>query len=236
MCIRDRWVKEDMSNLWEFDLVGIFEEQESDPVYGGEEQAFMNHDYFEETRAYGKGTVGNYIVRVKNKNDNEKIAKEIDNMFANSFNETKTSTESAFSKMFAEQVGDIGFIMNSILSAVFFTMLLVTGNTMSQAVRERTSEFAVFKTIGYSDKTILTLILCESIVICIASMILGIFLSFMVFLGISGDLSAFVGDIAFEYSVILWALFAALLMAIVSGLPPAVGAMRLKVVDALRKG
>ena len=81
-------------------------------------------------------------------------------MFANSFNETKTSTESAFSKMFAEQVGDIGFIMNSILSAVFFTMLLVTGNTMSQAVRERTSEFAVFTTIGYSDKTILSLVSC----------------------------------------------------------------------------
>ena len=201
----------------------------------GDQQVFINHDYFEETRAWGKGTVGNYIVKVKNKSDNEKIAKEIDKMFANSFNETKTSTESAFSKMFAEQVGDIGFIMNSILSAVFFTMLLVTGNTMSQAVRERTSEFAVFKTIGYSDRTILSLVLCESIVICLVSMALGIILSFLVFLGISGDLSEFAGDIAFEYSVILWALVAALLMAMISGLPPAIGAMRLKVVDALRK-
>ena len=233
--IGDIWPKEDMTNLWEFDLVGIFEVNESDPVYGGDEQVFINHDYFEETRAWGKGTVGNYIVKVKNKSDNEKIAKEIDKMFANSFNETKTSTESAFSKMFAEQVGDIGFIMNSILSAVFFTMLLVTGNTMSQAVRERTSEFAVFKTIGYSDRTILSLVLCESIVICVVSMTLGIILSFLVFLGISGDLSEFAGDITFEYSVILWALVAALLMAMISGLPPAVGAMRLKVVDALRK-
>ncbi len=233
--IGDIWPKEDMTNLWEFDLVGIFEEEESDPVYGGEDQVFINHEYFEETRAWGKGTVGNYIVKVKDKSDNEKIAKEIDKMFANSFNETKTSTESAFSKMFAEQVGDIGFIMNSILSAVFFTMLLVTGNTMSQAVRERTSEFAVFKTVGYSDRTILSLVLCESIVICLLSMILGIILSFLVFLGISGDLSEFAGDIAFEYSVILWALVAALLMAMISGLPPALGAMRLKVVDALRK-
>ena len=114
-------------------------------------------------------------------------------------------------------------------------MLLVTGNTMSQAVRERTSEFAVFKTIGYSDKTILSLVLCESIVICLVSMALGIILSFLVFLGISGDLSEFAGDITFEYSVIFWALVAALLMAMISGLPPAVGAMRLKVVDALRK-
>ena len=156
-------------------------------------------------------------------------------MFANSFNETKTSTESAFSKMFAEQVGDIGFMMNSILSAVFFTMLLLTGNTMSQAVRERTSEFAVFKTVGYSDKVILALVLCESLTICVASMVLGIILSYMVFLAISADIQAFVEDIAFEFSVVSWALFTAVLMAIITGLPPAIGAMRLKVVDALRK-
>ena len=156
-------------------------------------------------------------------------------MFANSFNETKTSTESAFSKMFAEQVGDIGFIMNSILSAVFFTMLLVTGNTMSQAVRERTSEFAVFKTVGYSDKVILALVLSESVVICFISMIIGIILSFFVFLAFATDLSEFAGNVVFEYSVIAWAFIAALVMAMISGLPPAVGAMRLKVVDALRK-
>jgi len=233
--IADIWPKEDMTNLWEFDLVGIFEEKEDSAVYGGEEQVFINHSYFEETRAYGQGTVGNYIVKVKDKADNEKIAKEIDKMFANSFNETKTSTESAFSKMFAEQVGDIGFIMNSILSAVFFTMLLVTGNTMSQAVRERTSEFAVFKTVGYSDKVILALVLSESIVICFISMIIGIILSFFVFLAFATDLSEFAGNVVFEYSVIAWAFIAALVMAMISGLPPAVGAMRLKVVDALRK-
>ena len=233
--IADIWPKEDMTNLWEFDLVGIFEEKEDSAIYGGEDQVFINHNYFEETRAWGKGTVGNYIVKVKDKVDNERIAKEIDKMFANSFNETKTSTESAFSKMFAEQVGDIGFIMNSILSAVFFTMLLVTGNTMSQAVRERTSEFAVFKTIGYSDKVILALVLSESVVICMASMMIGIILSFFVFVGFATDLSEFSGDIVFEYTVIAWAFVAALVMAIISGLPPAVGAMRLKVVDALRK-
>jgi len=233
--IGDIWPKEDFTNLWEFDLVGIFEEKEGSAIYGGEDQVFINHSYFEETRAWGKGTVGNYIVKVKAKEDNERIAKEIDTMFANSSNETKTSTESAFSKMFAEQVGDIGFMMNSILSAVFFTMLLLTGNTMSQAVRERTSEFAVFKTVGYSDKVILALVLCESLTICVASMILGIILSYMVFLAISADLQAFMEDIAFEFSVVSWALFTAVLMAIITGLPPAIGAMRLKVVDALRK-
>jgi putative ABC transport system permease protein len=114
-------------------------------------------------------------------------------------------------------------------------MLLVTGNTMSQAVRERTSEFAVFKTVGYSDKVILALVLSESVVICFISMIIGIILSFFVFLAFATDLSEFAGNVVFEYSVIAWAFIAALVMAMISGLPPAVGAMRLKVVDALRK-
>ena len=184
---------------------------------------------------WGKGTVGNYIVKVKNKEENERIAQEIDKMFDNSSNETKTSTEAAFSKMFAEQVGDIGLIMNAILAAVFFTMLLVTGNTMSQAVRERTSELAVFKTIGYSDNKILGLVLSEALFMCFFGMLIGIGISFIIFLFLSEDLSAFIEGITFQPSVIWWAFASALIMALVAGLPPALGAMRLKVVDALRK-
>ena len=231
----DIWVKEDGSILWEFDLVGIFSQEEGSGVYGGDEQAFINHSYFEESRMWGKGTVGNYVVKVKNKEDNERIAKEIDKMFANSSNETKTSTEAAFSKMFAEQVGDIGLIMNSILAAVFFTMLLVTGNTMSQAVRERTPELAVFKTIGYSDSKILCLVLVEAMFMCFLGMAIGIAISFIVFLFLEEDLAAFIDGISFQPSVILWAFATALVMALIAGLPPALGAMRLKVVDALRK-
>ena len=231
----DIWQKEDGSILWEFDLVGIFTQVEGSGVYGGEDQAFINHSYFEESRMWGKGTVGNYIVKVTNKEENERIAQEIDKMFDNSSNETKTSTEAAFSKMFAEQVGDIGLIMNAILAAVFFTMLLVTGNTMSQAVRERTSELAVFKTIGYSDNKILGLVLSESLFMCFLGMVIGIAISFIIFLFLSEDLSAFVEGITFQTSVIWWAFASALIMALVAGLPPALGAMRLKVVDALRK-
>ena len=95
-------------------------------------------------------------------------------MFANSMDETKTSTEKAYQQMFASQIGDIGFIMNAILAAVFFTILLVTGNTMSQSIRERTSELAVFKTIGFSDMTVMTLVLIESLVLCIIGALLGL--------------------------------------------------------------
>jgi putative ABC transport system permease protein len=137
--------------------------------------------------------------------------------------------------MFAEQVGDIGLIMNSILAAVFFTMLLVTGNTMSQAVRERTSEIAVFKAIGYSDRRVLSLILSESMFICFLGMAIGIAISFIVFIFLEEDLSELVEGISFQPSVLSWAFATALAMALIAGLPPAVGAMRLKVVDALRK-
>ena len=232
----DIWLKEDGSILWEFDLVGIFSQEEGSGVYGGDEQVFINYSYFEESRApWGKGTVGNFIVKVKNKEDNERIAKEIDKMFANSSNETKTSTEAAFGKMFAEQIGDIGLIMNSILAAVFFTMLLVTGNTMSQAVRERTSEIAVFKALGYSDKRVLGLVLSESMFICFFGMAVGIVISFIIFIFLKEDLSGFVEGISFQPSVLSWAFATALAMALIAGLPPALGAMRLKVVDALRK-
>jgi len=121
------------------------------------------------------------------------------------------------------------------LAAVFFTMLLVTGNTMSQAVRERTSEIAVFKAIGYSDKRVLSLILSESMFICFLGMAIGIAISFIVFIFLEEDLSELVEGISFQPSVLSWAFATALAMALIAGLPPAVGAMRLKVVDALRK-
>ena len=129
---------------------------------------FLNYQYFDEAREEGwRGVVGNFIVKLADKNDGPRVAKEIDAMFANSMDETKTSTEKAYQQMFASQIGDIGFIMNAILAAVFFTILLVTGNTMSQSIRERTSELAVFKTIGFSDMTVMTLVLVESLVLCI---------------------------------------------------------------------
>ena len=151
--IGDIYFMSNGSNLWEFDLVGIFTDIENP---GNEEQVFMNYQYFDEAReSYTKGTVGNFIVKLDSKDAGPRVAQEIDAMFANSMDETKTYTEKAYQQMFASQIGDIGLIMNSILAAVFFTILLVTGNTMSQSIRERTSELAVFKTIGFSDMTML---------------------------------------------------------------------------------
>ena len=231
--IGDIYFMSNGSNLWEFDLVGIFTDIENP---GNEEQVFMNYQYFDEAREnYTKGTVGNFIVKLDSKDAGPRVAQEIDAMFANSMDETKTYTEKAYQQMFASQIGDIGLIMNSILAAVFFTILLVTGNTMSQSIRERTSELAVFKTIGFSDMTMLILVLIESMVLCLIGAILGLGITALLMPGLSELISVSLGEISLDSSVIISGIGIAIITAFISGFPPALGAMRLKVVDALRK-
>ena len=231
--IGDIYFMSNGSNLWEFDLVGIFTDIENP---GNEEQVFMNYQYFDEAReSYTKGTVGNFIVKLDSKDAGPRVAQEIDAMFANSMDETKTYTEKAYQQMFASQIGDIGLIMNSILAAVFFTILLVTGNTMSQSIRERTSELAVFKTIGFSDMTMLILVLIESMVLCLIGAILGLGITALLMPGLSELISVSLGEISLDSSVIISGIGIAIVTAFISGFPPALGAMRLKVVDALRK-
>ena len=231
--IGDIYYMSNGSNLWEFDLVGIFTDIENP---GNEEQVFMNYQYFDEAReSYTKGTVGNFIVKLDSKDAGPRVAQEIDAMFANSMDETKTYTEKAYQQMFASQIGDIGLIMNSILAAVFFTILLVTGNTMSQSIRERTSELAVFKTIGFSDITMLILVLIESMVLCLIGAILGLGITALLMPGLSELISVSLGEISLDSSVIISGIGIAIITAFISGFPPALGAMRLKVVDALRK-
>ena len=231
--IGDIYFMSDGTNLWEFDLVGIFTDEENP---GNEDQVFMNYQYFDEAREdYTKGTVGNFIVKLNNKDAGAKVAQDIDAMFANSMDETKTYTEKAYQQMFASQIGDIGLIMNSILAAVFFTILLVTGNTMSQSIRERTSELAVFKTIGFSDFTMLVLVLVESMVICLIGAVIGLGITALLMPSLSELISVSLGEISLDSSVIISGIGIAIITAFVSGFPPALGAMRLKVVDALRK-
>ena len=231
--IGDIYFMSNGSNLWEFDLVGIFTDIDNP---GNEEQVFMNYQYFDEAReSYTKGTVGNFIVKLDSKDAGPRVAQEIDAMFANSMDETKTYTEKAYQQMFASQIGDIGLIMNSILAAVFFTILLVTGNTMSQSIRERTSELAVFKTIGFSDMTMLILVLIESMVLCLIGAILGLGITALLMPGLSELISVSLGEISLDSSVITSGIGIAIITAFISGFPPALGAMRLKVVDALRK-
>ncbi len=218
------------TNTWTFDLVGIFKAREARDR-NQEDQMLFRYDYFDEGRTFGSGTVGWYVAKIADPNQAATIANRIDKLFANSADETKTQTEKQFSLDFVKQMGDIGLIVSSIMGAVFFTILLLTGNTMSQAVRERIPELAVLKTIGFSNQGVLWLVLGESLLLIMSGGIVGLILST---LGVHALSAAFRGGV-FQVDVFSWLTGAGLMvvLAIGVGLPPAWRAMRLRIVDAL---
>jgi putative ABC transport system permease protein len=216
---------------WEFNIAGIYDGQRPDVDTSG---MFFRFDYLEEQRRFFKGTVGWYIVKLADPDDAVRVAKEIDATFANSPNETLTQTEQAFAASFAKQMGNIEFLVLIVGSVVFFTLLLVTGNTMAIAVRERTGELAVLKTIGYSDVGVLGLTIAEALLIAGQGGLIGLALAAFVVPGISRAMPMLQG----LRLPPLWlglGFLLALGVGAVAGLLPAIGAMRLRVADALRR-
>jgi putative ABC transport system permease protein len=224
------WQPKGGGTTWEFNLVGIYDgEQGVD-----KSNLFFRYDYLNENRAQGEGLVGWYIVKVKDPKQSLALAKTFDTMFENSQAETKTTTEKGFIEGFAKQIGDIGSIMIAILAAVLFTLLLVVGNTMAQAVRERTSELAVLKTLGFSDVTVLSLVLAESLFVAVVGGGLGLLLAWLFVL--QGDPTG--GRLPAFYLPARDLVLGVVLMVVAgvaAGILPAAGAMRLKITDALRK-
>jgi len=225
------WRKADGTSAWEFNLVGIYDGAESAT---DTTQFLFHYDYFDEARAFAKGQVGWYIIRINDPARADDIVRRIDVQFANSFYETKTSTEKAFIQGFAKQIGNIGAIIGGILTAVFFTILLVAGNTMMQSVRERTAELAVLKTVGFSNRLVLGLVLAESLALAAVGGVLGLGLAWWA-IG-RGDPTGGALPIFFlpPQDVLLGGGFIAAL-GLLTGLLPAVQAMRLRVVDAVRR-
>lgn len=221
----------DGGSLWTFDLVGIYDGKYPDT----DTTAFyFRHDYLDENRQWGKGLTGWYAVLVEDPKESDRIAREIDAEFANSPSETKAETEKAFIKGFAEQMGNIGAIVQAILSAVFFTILLVAGNTMAQAVRERTNELGVIKAIGFTDGQVLSFVLAESLMIAVAGGAIGLGLgAFLVSRGdpTGGALPVFMFSAADQTMGIVFVV----LLGVIAGALPALQAMRLKAVDAIRR-
>jgi putative ABC transport system permease protein len=144
-------------------------------------------------------------------------------------NETRTQTESGLAQQNLKQIGDINFIVNAIVGAVLFTLLFLTANTMMQSVRERTPELAVLKTLGFSDGKVLALVLVEAFLLCVFAALIGLGVATMLF----PSLKALIGDLPMPFIVIMMGVGMALVLALVSGLPPAIRAQRLKIVDAL---
>ena len=219
------------SNTWTFDLVGIYHAK--DPQQKGQEQVlFFNWAYFDEARQFGNGRIGWYIERLSDSNQADQVAKTIDAMSANSDHETKTETENAFNRSFVSQFADIGLIVAAIMTAVFFTLILLTGNTMAQAVRERIPELAVLKTIGFSNRSVLGLVLAESVLLILLGGLIGIGIAAVIVPAMSGQANGLLPN-AVRWPT--WAMGIALMLGIgiVVGWLPALRGMRLRIVDAL---
>jgi putative ABC transport system permease protein len=200
---------------------------------GEENQLWFHWKYFDESNDYVKSRVGWYIVQLDDAKNADRVAKAIDALSVNSDHETKTQTEQAFNQAFAKQFADIGLIVTAIMGAVFFTLLLLTGNTMAQAVRERIPELAVLKTIGFSNSSVLWLVLAEAVLLIVIGGTIGLGIAAMLMPGISAASNGII-----QLPTVLpqtWAVGLLLMLAIgvIVGLLPALRAMRLNIVDAL---
>jgi putative ABC transport system permease protein len=226
------WPQKNGSKAWQFDLVGIFDGKDED-WQKRTNLAFIQQDYFDEANQFGiKGRTNFFILKLAEGANAAAISKTVDAMFENSPDETKTQTEKDFNISFVKQIGDIGLIVRWILFAVFFTLLLVVGNTMAQSVRERIPELAVLKTLGFSDGGVLGFVLAEAFALVLAGGLVGLILA-----SLAGAMveKATGGQflLALDASVWLLGVAAIVLMSLAVGLLPALRARRLKIVDAL---
>jgi putative ABC transport system permease protein len=221
------------SGTWEFNLDAIYH---SAHAGGDETQFWFQWDYFEErVPERFKGNIGWYVLRLDNPDDAPRVAKAIDDTFTNSSYETKTETESAFAAGWVKQFGNIEFLILSIGAVVFFTLLLITGNTMAIAVRERVGELAVLKAIGFSDFSVLVLVLAESLLIALLGGILGLGLAILAVPVLGNALNGLLPELILSPAILSLGLATALLIGAAGGILPGVGAMRMRVVNALRR-
>ena len=220
------------SNDWRFTLRGIYKVE--DPKQKGQERVLFFHwKYFDEANDYVNGRVGWFIVAPDGGGNADRVANAIDKLSANSDHETKTQSEAAFNQAFAKQFADIGLIVSAIMGAVFFTLLLLTGNTMAQAVRERIPELAVLKTIGFSNRSILWLVLGESVLLVVLGGMIGLGLAaalIPIVTAATGGMIPLPGILPQTWLIGLSLMLA---IGVIVGLLPAVRGMRLNIVDAL---
>jgi len=193
----------------------------------------INVAYFDEARQNGKGKTGWYIVRIADSTQARSISSSIDTLFMNSHDETKTQPEKEFAIGFAKQIGDIGALVTRILIAVFFTILILTGNTMAQSIRERIPELAILKTLGFSDGKVTALVLAEAILLLILGGALGMGAAVAAMPALNGSTGGRFPPLFVGPETWLLATAIAAIVALIIGLPPALRANRLKIVDAL---
>ncbi len=225
-------VRTDGGSDWVFDIVGAY--TLSQPEWAT--RIFASYDYLNEGRSQGKNQSVQFYVGIKDPAKSAAISQAIDDSFANSPDQTQTANEKDFTQSILRQVGDINFLVNGIVGAVIFTLMFLTANTMSQSVRERVPELAVLKTLGFTDNGVQWLVLVEALVLTLASAAIGVALAEVVLPWLTSGprLSAQgIGTMHVPHVVFGAALGVAVLLALISGIPPATRARRLNIVAAL---
>jgi putative ABC transport system permease protein len=225
--------KADGGDTWDMRLAGIYEASNGDSS-----SVYFHYDYVNESLGginAGRDAIMYIGMKIANPDEAAKVSAAVDALFANSPAETKTATERAFIQSFANMIGDIGTIVTAVASAVFFTMLLVTGNTMAQSVRERINEIAVLKTLGYSKRVVAGLVLTESFVITALGGAVGLGLAALAADSMSAMLAQFFPVIGIPSSTYVVGAVLVVILSVLAGLLPSVEAWRLRITDALRK-
>lgn len=230
--LTSEWTNRDGTNDWVFDIVGIF--GASNPNSAAMVSAFTsrivtNYRYFDEARAGRNGTVSQYFVRIANPRRSVAVGDAIDALFANSAHETRTETESQSVSNLITEFVDLNFLVTGIVGSVLFTLFLVTGNTVTQSLQERIGEFAVLKTVGYTDGQVFRLVVVEPLVVCVSAALLGLFAAGQVL----PALGTSIGLVRLPPITIASGLAIAVTLALVCGFLPAQRARRLSIVDAL---
>ena len=227
--LQDIFPQDDGSWTWQFELAGTFQ-------YSGGQLLLINYDYFNEAViGWGKDQVGWLVARVTDPTAVESTIQTIDGMFENSSDPTRSTTEDEYLRQFANQLGDVGAISSTILMAVFFTIILLTGNTAAQAFSERVPELAAMKTLGFSDGSLATLVLAEAVALCVGGGMVGIGIALLLEPSLNANLSGMIGSFDISGRSALHALGLATLLGLAIGAYPAVSAKRLSIVDALRE-
>jgi putative ABC transport system permease protein len=221
------------SHTWDFTIAGI--------VKGKAEQVstdflLFQYAYFDETRSFGKDTIGWLILQTNSPENNDRVAKTIDAMFANSTAETSTDTEKAFGKAFAAQFGNIALIVFLVVGAAFVTILMIVGNTMALSIRERTREIGVLKTLGFSGPRILRMVLSESVLLALLGGLPGLAIAALITIALRVSLANIAPAFAVSPVIALEGIALMIALGLFTGVIPALNAMRLKIATALGRG
>lgn len=224
----------DGTNNWSFEVVGFYTAKQ---IKGDELGAVINWPAFDEARMTEKGTLGMIMVKASSPEVGERISQQIDERFMNSSYATRSGPESMVAVEMAGEIADVELIVNSILLSVFFTIMLVSSNTLAQSIRERTSDIGVLKCIGYKDNIIFISVVLEAITICFAAVLMGLLATALIIPAIEIMSGGVLEDtVSISIEIILGGFVIGLLIAFMSAAVPAYQALRLKVVDALREG